>query len=274
MIRNLLWSRVLLMLGLLTVSGGTGLTVAWVSAAQAMHTSYAGATLLGVYESGVSGAAAVVGEMGHLMVYISVSGLKPGTTHAEQIYSGLCGGNGPVRFPLNPLVADASGRASSLSTVMTGKVQAMGWSINVHDIDAGLTPISCGNIWGPDLSFALQPSGKGPVHGAAIILGNMDTRGGMAMRDMGVVVVTLAQGLPADTMHAEHLRKGMCGSNGAIVFPLNSLMADARGNAVAATFLPAMARVMAGGLSLNVHAADSGILACGNDSGRKMHSSM
>ena len=96
----------------------------------------------------------------------------------------------------------------------------------------------------------------------------------MAMRDMGVVVVTLAQGLPADTMHAEHLRKGMCGSNGAIVFPLNSLMADAKGNAVAVTFLPAMARVMAGGLSLNVHAADSSILACGNDSGRKMHSSM
>ncbi len=89
-----------------------------------------------------------------------------------------------------------------------------------------------------------------------------------------VVVVTLVHGLPPNSMHAEHLHKGTCGSNGAIVFPLNSLMADAKGNAVAATFLPNMARVMAGGLYLNVHAADFSVMACGNDIGRKMHGSM
>jgi hypothetical protein len=89
-----------------------------------------------------------------------------------------------------------------------------------------------------------------------------------------VVVVTLVQHLPPDTLHAERLHKGTCGSNGAIVFPLTSLTADARGNAVAATFLPNMARVMAGGLYLNVQAADFSVMACGNDIGRKMRGSM
>jgi hypothetical protein len=266
-----LWrSCTLLLLGLPVLPAAARPAIA----AMEPHASYAGATILGMHGSGVGGAAAAVSEMGHVTVYVSVSGLAAGSTHAERILIGLCSGTGPVKYPLNPLVADSSGRASAVSVIAASKLQAMGWSIQVQGSDAAPAPIACGNLWGPDLSFPLQPVGATRAHGAAIVLGNMDTRGGMAMRDTGVVVVTLVQGLPANTKHAEQLQKGTCGATGAVVFPLASLTADAGGNAVAATFLPAMARVMAGGLALNVQAADASVLACGNDTGRKMQGSM
>ena len=218
--QGLSWSRALLLVCAFALAGSGRLGGDGQAATAGMRPSYAGATILGLHGSVGSGAAAVVGVMGHLTAYVSVSGLKAGSTHAEQIHAGLCGGRGPVRYPLNPLVADGSGRAFSMTTVPAGKVQPMGWSVDVGAADASLAPLACGNLWGPDLSFPLQPARKARAEGTAIILGNMDTRGGMATRDTGVVIVTLMRGLPANSMHAEHLHKGTCGSDGAIVFPL------------------------------------------------------
>jgi hypothetical protein len=271
LMKQILWrSCALLLLGPLVLPAAAHPAIA----AMEPHASYAGATILGVHRSGVGGAAAVVSQMDHVTVYVSMSGLTPGSRHAERILIGLRGGTWPVKYPLSPLVADSLGRAFAVSVVTAGKIQAMGWSIQVQGTDAAPAPIACGNLWGPDLSFPLQPVGATRAHGAAIILGNMDTRGGMAMRDTGAVVVTLAQGLPANSMHAEQLQKGTCGARGAVAFPLAPLAADAKGDAVAATFLPAMARVMAGGLALDVLAADASAMACGNDTGGKMQGSM
>jgi hypothetical protein len=47
-----------------------------------------------------------------LYVAVSVSGLKPMSTHAEHIHAGTCGSNGPIKYPLANLVADARGNAT------------------------------------------------------------------------------------------------------------------------------------------------------------------
>lgn len=140
----------------------------------------------------------------------------------------------------------------------------MGWYINVHDAKT-FAPIACGNVYQLDMIVPLQPTGTVKVRGFGLILGNMDTHGGMSSKDKGAVVVTVITGLEAATSHAEHLHTGTCGSNGAVTIPLVTLTANAQGYAVAATFITRMASLT--GLSLNVHATDGHPVACGTLTG-------
>ena len=238
------------------------------------QTAYAGGTLLSVQGSQVHGAVALVSAMGQLRVYVSATGLAPGAVSTAQIRSGLCGSNGPVRLSLTRLTADAHGQASALTTLPGTKIQAMGWSLVVRASASGATTTACGNLWGPDLTFPLAASGTSAAHGEAIVLGNMDTRGGMAKRDAGAVVVTFVQGLGARTTSTEQLQQGHCTALGKSVSKLSDLAADGTGTAVATTFLPAMNAVMAGGIALSVRGSASSSLACGNDPGRPMAGSM
>lgn len=246
------------LIGTLSLSGGTHLPAA--SDAAAAPATYGGAALMSQAGSKAIGAVAIVRVVGHLSVYVSVSGLAPGSSYAEHIHSGHCGSNGPIVHPLSTLVADAMGRASSYTAVSTPKIPQMGWYVNVHN-QAGV-PIACGNVFTPDLAVPLHAEAGSKVTGVGIVLGNMDTRGGMGRRNAGAEVVVLARGLATRTIHASHFHKGICTSNGPIVLPLNSLVADSKGDAVAATYLSHMAAVKPG-LYLNVHGSDGRPIACG-----------
>ncbi len=232
-------------------------------AAMAKNT-YGAAALYGVGGGKVSGAAAIMGIKGGLRVVVSVSGLVPRSKHAEHIHAGVCGSNGAIKLPLADLVADAHGRATAVSTVKAASVPGMGWYINVHDSKTG-APMACGNVYQLDMIVPLAHTGKAKVSGVGLILGNMDTHGGMSRKDKGAVVVTFVMGLDAGTSHAEHLHAGTCGSNGAVKIPLATLEANKGGYAVAATFVKAMASLS--GLYLNVHAVDGQPVACGNLTG-------
>lgn len=241
-----------------SMSGGMRLP----ASSEAAHpaATYGAAALMSQAGSKATGAVAIVREKGHLAVYVSVSGLKPGSTHAEHIHIGHCGSNGPIRYPLTTLVADAAGNATSYTAVMAPKIQQMGWYLNVHN-EAGV-PIACGNVFTPDLVVPLHAEAKSKVSGVGIVLGNMDAIGGMGRHNVGAVVVVLAQGLAANTVHASHFHKGVCTSNGPIVLPLSSLTANSKGNAVAATYLAHMSAVKPG-LYLNVHDTNGTPIACG-----------
>ena len=94
-----------------------------------------------------------------LTVATSASGLVPGSAHAQQIGLGSCEAQGAAKYPLNDLVALASGTAYQ-TTVILNVDQApppSGWYLNVHlgSSDQVLQdgqptlyfqPIICGNI--------------------------------------------------------------------------------------------------------------------------------
>ncbi|HZR44271.1 MAG TPA: CHRD domain-containing protein [Ktedonobacteraceae bacterium] len=89
-------------------------------------------------------------------VKITLAGLEPRSTHVAHIHAGSCEAQGPVVTMLNPVVADANGNGTSLTTVdklpsspTTGQLY-----VNVH---TGATmaqlgqavqfnPIACGNL--------------------------------------------------------------------------------------------------------------------------------
>ncbi len=235
---------------------------------------YGATAIVSLAGSRVTGAEAIIVEPGHLSVYVSVSGLTPGSTHAVYTHNGECGSNGPVKFSLTRLVANAAGNASSYTAVTAPKLRveflnpSTYWYITIRSDTTAMTPIACGNVFTPIMLVPLNPVGASKVAGVAMFLRNMDTRSGMSMHAQGAEVVVFVQPLPANTTHAEHFHKGKCGSNGPIVIPLNPLLADATGTAVAGTFISKGMHTLGPGLYLNVHAADFSVVACGDVMGR------
>lgn len=90
---------------------------------------------------------------GHtLTVQLVVNNLAPKTEHMVHIHAGSCASQGSVVYPLTTLKADASGKATSTTTiqnVMT--IPPSGWYVNVHystnlSTQTGFDPIICGDV--------------------------------------------------------------------------------------------------------------------------------
>jgi len=92
---------------------------------------------------------------GALMVTVDATGLMPASSHAAHIHVGSCEAQGPVVHPLNSLIADAGGHATSTTTVSgVSAIPLKTWYVNVHrtlNVAAGQSdfdPILCGDVGG------------------------------------------------------------------------------------------------------------------------------
>ena len=102
------------------------------------------------------GTAALIVKNGSLVVVVAVSGLVPGSMHAEHIHVGSCESQVPgnVIFPLTTLVADSSGNAVATTVIPNvTSIPEHGWYINIHRVTAlgtqtGFDPIACGDVRG------------------------------------------------------------------------------------------------------------------------------
>jgi CHRD domain len=215
---------------------------------------YGATTLNPVGMRKVSGAAAIFSQGGRLYVAVSVSGLKPMSTHAEHIHAGTCGSNGPIKYPLANLVGDARGNATAVTRIAPTSVARSGWYVNVHANDAKLTPIACGNVHRVTMAVNLAATGGGSGHGVALL----------TKVAKGTEVVVYVTHLGGAGVHAEHLHAGRCGSNGPIKYPLANLMTNARGDGTSVTLL--RGTIPMSGLYVNVHASTTNLkpVACGN----------
>lgn len=87
-----------------------------------------------------------------LTVKLDVSGLAPRSDHEVHIHAGSCASQGPVLYPLTTLKADASGKATSTTTIQNvTSIPASGWYVNIHNstnlsTQAGFDPIACGDV--------------------------------------------------------------------------------------------------------------------------------
>ncbi|HEU5228459.1 MAG TPA: CHRD domain-containing protein [Ktedonobacteraceae bacterium] len=103
-----------------------------------------------------SGSARITLNDGTLTVKVNVTGLVPGSMHAEHIHLGSCERQVPgnVMFALNPLVADANGNATATTVfknVNMNSIPDHGWYVNVHfstdlTTQVGFDPITCGDV--------------------------------------------------------------------------------------------------------------------------------
>ncbi|HEY4034787.1 MAG TPA: CHRD domain-containing protein [Ktedonobacteraceae bacterium] len=98
---------------------------------------------------------------GQLTVTITMSGLALGSTHQAHIHQGSCRAQGPVLYPLNPVVTK-NGVGTSTTIIPKVTSIAKGWYINVHlaataaelSTQTGFDPLVCG-----DVSTSASPEG-------------------------------------------------------------------------------------------------------------------
>lgn len=113
------------------------------------------ATLLNAFgpNQDVSGTADLSVNNKVLMVTIMLKGLAPNSKHIAHIHYGSCASQGPVLHNLKPVIADAAGNATSVTTIPdVESIPRNGWYVNIHlgggDIKSQTMndPIACGDI--------------------------------------------------------------------------------------------------------------------------------
>lgn len=215
-----------------------------------------------------------------LTVTIKLSGLQAETSHPAHIHSGECSTDGVTVYPLNNVIADAAGNGISTTTInnVTGGIPATGWHINVHSGPTLQTPaealaISCGNIVNQQTATSTTQSVSVPLDGA-----NADNQQATGTADLSLnqgtlTVTTIVSNLVPGSEHAAHIHAGTCESQlpGTIVYPLNTLKADAHGVASSVTVIPNVSSIPTSGWYINVHfgtdlSTQTGFdpIACGN----------
>ena len=213
-----------------------------------------------------------------LTVKVSLVGLAPSSMHPEHIHTGSCANQGNVIYPLQTLAADAHGVATATTVVknVTNGIPATGWYVNVHN-GPGLStndqflPIACGDVANSSAAQSVNvmltsapPASMGEsVSGTAQLM----------LSGTSLTVKLTLSGLEPNSMHAVHIHAGSCESQGPVVYPLNTVVADSSGNASDTTTVTVanVTAVFTTSLYVNVHhstalSTQTGFdpIACGN----------
>ena len=106
---------------------------------------------VGAANAGITGTAEVVRGSGSFQLTVRLRGLPPSSNHIAHIHLGSCAANGAIDVPLQPLVADGSGNASSATAVNKDyAIPPAGWYANVHqgpDLQGdNARPLACGDL--------------------------------------------------------------------------------------------------------------------------------
>ncbi len=214
-----------------------------------------------------------------LTVKISLTGMAPNSAHPAYIHAGSCAKQGAVVDPLQNIVADAHGVGSSTTVIKkVTTLPASGWYITVHN-GPGLAPadqflpIVCSDLTFTKISPAKMMSVQVPLN-AAPGSNASETASGTAHLTLSgrtlTVKLTLS-GLQPKSSHAAHIHVGSCASQGAVVYPLQNVVADASGNANVTTTIKNVSSIPSRNWFVNVHystniSTQTGFnpIACGN----------
>lgn len=195
---------------------------------------------------------------GHaLTVTILLIGLAPNSVHPAHIHGGVCTNDGAILYPLNNVLADAKGQASS-TTIISSKaslsIPATGWYINVHNgptlnTPMQASPIACGNI-----------SNQNGSRSVLLFLGstsspNQNATGYTSLKvENGKLNVTISvEGLVPGSLHAAHIHAGNCFYTQGVLYNLSPLKADAKGNVSKTETFSGVSSIPASGWDINVH---------------------
>jgi hypothetical protein len=214
-----------------------------------------------------------------LTVKISLTGLAPNSIHPAHIHSGSCAKQGPEVYPLQNVVADAHGVGSSTTTLKNvTTVSPSGWYLNVHNGPGMMAsdqflPIACTDLNFSNVSKTSSSTMQVPLNAAPASSGN-ESASGMAQLSLSGHTLTVkltVSGLVPNSKHEAHIHAGSCESQGAVVHPLPTVVADASGNYSATDTIPNVSSIPSSGWYVNIHystdmSTQTGFdpIACGN----------
>lgn len=196
-----------------------------------------------------------------LTVQVMLTGLAPNSTHPNHIHEGSCANQGKVLYPLSNLVADAHGVANATSKIaLPNGIPAKGIYLNVHN-GPGLAPadqflpIVCSDITNHDTSLRSSQVVQLALQSAPNSSQNEDASGVVHLSISGhtLKVQLEISGLEPHSQHAAHIHAGSCASQGAVLYPLEVVKADAAGKATVTTTIQNVTAIPSTGWYVNVH---------------------
>jgi CHRD domain len=214
-----------------------------------------------------------------LTVKISLVGLAPNSTHPAHIHSGSCAKQGAIVYPLTNVVADSHGVGSSTTVIKDVKtLQPTGWYLQVHNgpgmmISDQSVPIVCSDLTFSNTSPTSTLSMQVPLTAAPASSPSESASGTAKLSLSGgtLTVDLMLTGLQPGTSHAAHIHTGSCESQGAVVYPLNNVVANSSGNYTGTTTIKNVSSIPGSGWYVNVHystnlSTQTGFnpIACGN----------
>ncbi len=192
-----------------------------------------------------------------LTVKMSLTGLVPHSVHPAHIHSGSCNIPGRLIYPLQYVVADATGNAAVTSTVkgIADGIPATGWMIYVHNgpyviTDAQSLPITCGDISNPTAAKSVAVSMS-----AAVAERDQAVSGTaqLTLRGTQLTINLKLTGLQPNSHHPAQIYTGSCSRQGNVVYQLPNVVADAKGNATATGAINNVSSIPGSGWYVNVH---------------------
>lgn len=197
-----------------------------------------------------------------LTVEIKLVGLAPSSSHPAHIHAGSCAHQGNVDYPLNAVMADATGVADSKTTVSSvkeGAIPDATWYVNVHNgpglaPDVQFQPLVCGDVANPSKASSVTVQMlEGPTPPPGSVDETATGTATLTIVNGGLQVVITATELAPNGSHAAHVHTGSCESQGAVLYPLNSVIADTAGKATSTTMVANVTSIPSGTWYVNVH---------------------
>ncbi|MGH3856647.1 MAG: CHRD domain-containing protein [Pseudonocardiaceae bacterium] len=209
-----------------------------------------------------------------ITVAVHMYGFTPSSSHAMDLHPGTCGAQPqPRSVPFPDISADAGGAVnqSVVSDPVPDGIPTAS-SVNIHlapsaqlgtPTEVSFTPIACADIpaatppTGP-VTLQLHPppqQGQTPT-GTATLTYTSTTH--------TVHVEIKARGLPPKSAHAAHIHAGSCRTQGAVLYPLPDLQANASGEASMTTTVTNVTAPPPTGWYVNVHMGPMNQILNGN----------
>ena len=100
---------------------------------------------VGPANAGITGDLEVVKGSDAFTLTIRLHGLPPNSSPVARLHVGTCAGGGPIDIALQPLSADATGSATSVTSVPKPyEVPSAGWFVDAQG--GSPTPLACGDL--------------------------------------------------------------------------------------------------------------------------------
>jgi hypothetical protein len=197
-----------------------------------------------------------------LKVRVSLSGLAPNSTHPEHIHAGTCQSDGSVIYALAPVKANSLGVGTAETTITGVKdgIPASGWYINVHN-GPNLSPaiqemaIACGNITNANTSTKSNQTAHIALDATKASGQSASGTARLSLANNKLTVKINVSGLEPNSKHIAHIHKGSCDSQGAVLYTLTPVVADASGHGTSTTVVDNVTSIPAIGWYVNVHEA-------------------
>ncbi len=208
-----------------------------------------------------------------LTAQLTMTGLAPNSVHPVHINEGSCASSASASasgtgtptasralYPLVNATSDAHGVLNTTSKVsVPAGIPAKNWYLAVYNgpglsTAAQATPIACGDIVNHDVSTKSAQSVQVPLSAPTNASSqNASGTAHLTLNGHTLTVQVTLEGLAPKTEHMAHIHSGTCASQGAVVYPLTTLKADASGKAVSTTTIQNVITIPASGWYVNVH---------------------